>query len=161
MKDALSGDADLKEQPSMMDDGDKPKKKFLTRGAGTAGGGKPINKTPNKNQRSPNPGSRVAGGKQDPILNSIDDFKHLEDTVKEQNQYQNHYLDNYRKNQKLFDDDSEEDSAERDNRSTLVKKMFYKDTEKASSQTRLGKQEEQATSVVPASVQKILDEKKD
>lgn len=144
-----------------MEDGEKPKKKFLTRGAGTAGGGKPLSKTPNKNQRSPLRGTRQPGAKQDPNLNSIDDFKNLEETLKEQNQYQNHYLDNHRRNQKLFDDDSEEDSTEKDNRSNLVKKMFYKDTEKAISQTRLGKQEEQASSVVPASVQKILDEKKD
>lgn len=64
-------------------------------------------------------------------MGSIDDFKNLEDRVKEQNQnFQNTYMANQKKNQKLFDDDSEEESPEKDNRSNLVKRLFYKDQEK-------------------------------
>ena len=58
-------------------------------------------------------------------MNSIDDFKNLEDIVKEQN-YQHTYAENQRK--KLFDDDSEEETqVDKDNRSSIVKRMFYKD----------------------------------
>ncbi len=65
------------------DQTDKPKKKFLTRGAGTAGGGRPINKTPLKNQRSPLRGTKGAPDGKVENMNSIDDFKNLEDIVKE------------------------------------------------------------------------------
>lgn len=67
----------------------KPKRKFLTRGAGTAGGGKAIGKTPSKNQRSPIRGSNQPAtqdfrDEMNPTnMNSIDDFKNLEASVKE------------------------------------------------------------------------------
>jgi hypothetical protein len=49
---------------------------------------------------------------------------------------QNTYLNNQKKNQKLFEDDDSEDGQpmpmpkeeKEDNRSNLVKKMFYKDS---------------------------------
>ena len=55
--------------------------------------------------------------------------------MKEQNKnFQNTYLENQKRNQKLFEDDSDEDDDQpnkdsqiEDNRSNLVKKMFYKD----------------------------------
>ena len=74
------------------------------------------------------------------------------------------------KNQKLFDDDSEGERDHRDdlsaehqtedNRSNLVKKMFYKDQP---SSLRKAPQSNQQTnsSAMPESVQKILDEKKE
>lgn len=152
-----------------MPDDDKPKKKFLTRGAGTAGGNIPSGKTL-KNQKSPLRGAKAPDAKDfrgelnTNNLNSIDDFKNLEERVNEQNQ---HYLIGHHKNQnnqKLFDDDSDDDNAEKDNRSNLVKKLFYKDTEKsnAASTSKFNKLDDnQSTGVLPASVQRILDEKRD
>jgi hypothetical protein len=98
---------DTQEPDRNDDDGDKkPKRKFLARGAGTAGGvkmGKVVGKTPLKNQRSPIRGAKEPNTQAliDEInhLNSIDDFKNLEDSVKEQNyKFKNTYIDNQRKN---------------------------------------------------------------
>lgn len=77
--------------------------------------------------KSPRPVKEFNNG-----MGTIDDFKNLEDRVKEQNKnFHNTYLENQKKNQKLFDDDPSdedgEDQQETDNRSNLVKRMFYKD----------------------------------
>lgn len=126
--------------------------------------------------------------------NFMDGFKNLEERAKEQSKnLQNTYLQNQKKNQKIFDDDSDdeneyndlnnadnnsdtnlykdlkdadnlESNTLEDNRSNLVKKMFYnKDpTQKLrSKQTNQGNNGNNQNSVLPESVQNILEEKKD
>lgn len=96
------------------------KRPFLARGSGMAGGGRGLaasnQKTParQKDQKAPaaqDPyGAFDQFGSQNKNLSSIDDFKNLEDRVKEQNQnFQNTYLENQKRNQKLFEDDSDEE----------------------------------------------------
>lgn len=89
---------------------------------------------------------------------SINDFKNLEDKVSQQNRtsYSNPYLGR-NKNQKLFEDESDEEENKEDNRSTLVKKMFYRDTQKDSLR---GKNEENSGQI-PETVQRLLDDKKE
>ena len=103
-------------------------------------------------------------------MSSIDDFKNLEDRVKEQNEkYHNTYLENQKKNQKLFDDDDSDSNGEeieKDNRSNLVKKMFYKDENKPNSSSgatryKGGAADPNSNMAMPESVQKILDQKKE
>lgn len=95
---------------------------------------------------------------------------------------QNTYLENQKKNQKLFEDDSEEENDStsdlkeirdssaldtEDNRSNLVKKMFYKDKDQnlrktgADSQGASSKMGAPSMSNLPESVQRMLEDKKE
>lgn len=72
----------------------------------------------------------------------------------------------HKKNQKLFADDSEEEEEhyedqEEDHRSTLVKKLFYKDSGSPQNKKPRDNKQSTAAPAIPDSVQKVLDEKKD
>lgn len=113
----------------------------------------------------------------------LDTFKNLEDRAREQSKnLQSTYLQNQKKNQKLFEDDSEEENDStsdpkeikehpldmEDNRSNLVKKMFYKDKEQNLRKSGVESQNLQnkgnpAVSManMPDSVQRMLEDKKE
>jgi len=138
------------------------KRPFLARGSGKAGGKglKTSNSKTPLRQGANKEGQGNATGMKSPLNNEflydqsqshnnfenqLDTFKSLEDRAREQSKnLQNTYLENQKKNQKLFEDDSEEENdstsdlkeirdtsaiESEDNRSNLVKKMFYKDKE--------------------------------
>lgn len=199
----MSEDNDkIKEQksPNSSNSGAIVKRPFLARGSGKAGGKglKSSNsKTPLRQQQNKEAHGNATGMKS-PLNNEylydqshsnnnfesqLDTFKSLEDRAREQSKnLQNQYLENQKKNQKLFEDDSEEENAStsdprelrdqhalesEDNRSNLVKKMFYKDkdshlrksgVEGSGHSSKMGAP---TMSNLPESVQRMLEEKKE
>ena len=139
----MNDDQDEPKDPKSPSGANPPKapKPFLKRGNGKAGGvGKnataktPVRQSNKQSQQEYNNSlNQEYMYDQSDQQKQLDDFKSLEERAREQSKnLQNTYLNNQKKNQKLFDDDSEEEVQQpikqEDNRSNLVKKMFYKDS---------------------------------